>query len=812
MFRDKFRPRALEAGHKLMKCFKRLGVFAKEGRKLQRRRASPDSRPITPDVMTALRIAMTIRCESPLDYRSDKTYNVAPSFTDTDEVCNGLKEHLDHCTKEIMTRQDVEALEPLDEVNGRMKTSRYHIFISIHRRGRLWAELRFASFEKHPIGVGRLQDLTIEVDRMIARYMTHHDPDFVWELPSFLGGLDPLRHRTVSPVINGPQSLCCIPSRLHEPGYSVEVSVRTHDNGLSRNWAQTNLSHQSTPLPLAVAEALMSDVSEVARHAVSELDSSFKAMHRTCNGQEGSLGCKHFGLGAFELLVRIKNELGPSYPHLSVRLTSYRVLVPHSDEDRFLSFVGDLERQIDHARVQADMVLGNADDLKVRVHEIRGEGWTIENPLTLSFDSSTYMDRYTIMKLVERLAVGIRHELNRRGVSALITAHKRGHLILDTHINGGKASSTGLFGFPGSSELDKTDILNLVLDRVRGDLNMVLRNTVTPGNDDALSTLSVITAPTALERAVSAAQSSHSPDNTPPPVPARSPRRLNKKPRQGNLRLFLDYSPSPTSLERLLKGEDGSDKISREATPSLADTDSIGGTDGAVTPEGSPGRRQLWMAGDNSVADITAAGYQSYYGEESEAVAATFYHGGSVSLVRTQDTIRHGKGKMVARDESDDEENMLELAPLRPKKVRQQPNRLLRADEPSTLPNASRPSPQRPGGSTIASLYSLPNTNISAPSPSCQDSKKANRAACNAETNASYGGSEFSETSKQSQPPNSRRPLLLQRIVTPQLASNSSSMVNVVGHIVRRRSETEEPSPNRDGWSLYSFERGPDVI
>lgn len=766
------------------------------------------------DIMTALRVTVTIRCESPLDYTSNETFDAAPSFNDTDEICNDLKGHIDHCVEEIITRQDVEALNAVDAVNALVKRARYHIFISIYRKGRPWFQRHFASFQRKPIGIDRAQDLTVEMNRMIARYMKHHDPEFVWELPHFLAGLDPLRHQNARPVVNGPQNLCCVPSNFDDPGYSIDISVKTHDNGLSRNWTQEHMSHQSAPLTLALAEALMSDISGIARHTMSELDSSFQAMHKTCDGHEGSSGCKHFGAGAFELSVRIKNQLGPDYPHLHTCLASYRVLLPQDDEERFLSFVRNLERQIDDSRVRADMVLKDIDDLKVQVHELRGEDWDIQNPLTICIDSSKSINRDAMTRLVERLPFGIRHELNGRGVSALITVHKRGHLVLDALINGGKASRIWLLDLPGTSELDKTEIQDRVLTRIRGDLDMVLRNTVVPQDDDALSTLSITTPPTSLECALTAAQSFHTPDGSPGALSLDISKRLSRKPKLENLRLFVDGDLVDDSPEAITVGDAG-DQNSREVTPSLADTDSVGLPDDAVTPNGSPQQAHFWPASNihadnNRDLDNATTSDQSYFGEVTEAMMATYYQGEMIGVVKTPDALHRDQGKETASDESIAEDS-LELALLGPKEGRRRVSDLLQLDDGS-LSLAGPSSTKCRGNCPIGSaFYNLPNVDIASSSYD-QESSVVVHADCDAQTDAGECGSEASTTCGQSPRPVGRRPFLLRRVVTPQLASNRSSIINVEGHIVQGQLDIEEHSTSGDDWSRFSFERGLDIV
>ena len=764
-----------------------------EAPEVKRQLAEGSVQPIqTPDILTALRITMTVRFESPLDYSFTKAYDASPTFEDTDPICDGLKEHIEHWTNELITRHDVEAAEPLGGSPLQAKDARYHMIYRIDRRGQPWAERHYASFQKQPMSIETSRNVIIEADRMVAKYVQHHDAEFEWRLPDFMDE-DPMRHTLSKPNVNHPHPLCCVPTYMDEAGYSVDISLRTRDSGHSRNWENSFESRQVTPLTLDVAEGLMSNVSEIIRHAVDEQERTFLSRHTKCNGQEGTQGCRHYKADAFDLVFQVRNILGPDYKHLSTQLKSYRVLFPRHEDDRFNSFVERLQTRITRAVGEADQFMEEANDLKIQIHELRGEDWQVKDPMVLILDGSGCASRDPITKVTQRLPVGIKHELDGHGVSAVITVHKRGHLLFDSIVCGDRATDQDdHLQLARSSDFFRTRLQAKVLERVQRDLATVWRDTVKFSGKNPLAALQVFTRPdTAKSPALQSQAISYTPDGS----PAEAIGHLLRKHRSDNLQspIKRNRAQKESDDENGCSSDDGSQKKpSNDAIPSLADTASINLPEGAVTPDTTPEWDVKWMPGalgvtdhgvhdpakgDHSHHETTVIHHEAHMGEAIQVLISNIAvpETGEVSEDQAPRSI-HGTIKHMPWSEESTEDS-LTLALLGPKDPRGQETPI-----PEILIGGLQAPPkahQQPGHvSSITTIYNMPNEHIgdsdlSAPTP--KDVDKGESITVEAKSDRSKG--RFA----------SKIPRFFPRTVSPQLVSASSTYVNVTGHIPRRQ-------------------------
>lgn len=862
----KLRPRADEAKHRIVDTLKKFVTFKKDGNKLHRKQQQPERSeprrqeakesvlPIeTPDIMTALRVTMNVRFESPKNWQFSKTYDASPSFNDDDKVCDGLKEHIDHCAKEIVTRQEIDALQSYSDDPPHLKTAQYHIIIRTYRRGQKCAEQHFPCFQKEPIDIEKAHDIVIEADRMLARYMQRHDPEFEWELPSIIG-FDPLRHMTAPPNINGPQDICCVPTYSDEPGYSIHVSVATRDHADSEEWSKRFDSQQMSPLTLSAAELLMSNVSAIARHAVDDQENTFLARHTACNGQEGTSGCKHVQKDAFELSIRIKNNLGPDYRHLRTKWKTYRVLFPLSNPGEFHSFVEKFEMRINRHLEEADQSLQETNDLKIKIHELRGDDWDVQNPLTLTADSSALISRESCTKIIQRLPARIKHELDGHGVSAIVTAHHRGHLIFDSVIHGSPIPRDERFDFMGSLESKQRRIQRLILARVRGDMAMILKDTTSIDHtgQDPLEMLHITLPPVEMEEEPATA--------TPERPSANSPHRLQRIPHFDDLRSSLDINRTRTGgvIGQAYGGLDeivSEKKVSKETTPSLADTASISQPDEAVTPDNTSDRNEQWHF--KALDDLNGEGHTDEDEDESYQEESTIIHHRShlgeatATLVANVanayvDEDLHVSHDHVASKELTDDNDSPALALLGLKGLR---------DQGSVSPMKLSGGPLSPPASTqqrasippARTIYNMPNEHIMSLSAATSvHSYLGESATTLTASNSLDEGNDPVRDISLDRPKGregSRGPKLFSRTIKAQSASTSSSLVNVSGHITRpeaalaradslghyaetlTQQELQDlmvPRPSRptqnyrrsdtDQASLYSFELGADII
>lgn len=590
--------------------------------------------PGSPMVMTALRVSVTARFESPIDKNFYESYEVSPGFEDSDQISDALLRRIDHCAHELITRPDPKASQPLN-AEPRTKLARYHLIFRVDRKGLPWKERHFTSFQEQPMTPDAAHEVVLEADRIITLFLHWHDPDFEWKLPS-VATEDPLQHKSVGHEVGIPQSIHCIPTYSGHPGYSIDLILRTHSKGHNRSWGATLDSKQATPLTLHLGENLMSQVKSILHQAVNEREERFDEVHEHCNALEGTFGCRHFDEGAFDLVAKIRNNYGPDYPHLAIRFQTFRRLV---GEGHGVAFMQNLRMKLGAARDVSDNLIDSTDDLVIKIHELRSRDWKIAQPLTVTMDSSVLNCRKATERILERVESRMTDVLRGHGTVAALTAHKRGHLVLETTICLGDDNDFYDLKLFDSLHLKKRTLQKRLRDRIQEDIRMVMKDTISLDNPRTGPNLKIV-APADL-----------------PTEPLHADAKASQEQMVSPGRRLVENSPLFNPRHRSVEEGEASkpksganptddygymaDVVSEKSdsldirTPSLTDTASINLQDGAKTP---PSARAASPNFDSSPLDI-----MDFEDSHHDEIETTQEHAGTSSKASSGTVVRRAQ-------------------------------------------------------------------------------------------------------------------------------------------------------------------------
>ncbi|KAI9171388.1 hypothetical protein HJFPF1_00870 [Paramyrothecium foliicola] len=541
---------------------------------------------------TGLRIRLFLRFSSPLNTEHHAEFQSSPSFGPSDQVCQALLRRLQHCSAELITRRDCTAMDPPQATpqSAAARPMRFQMTFCIDRHGLRWAEETFTSYQHEPLTPDLADDVLEEARLSVSSFLSRHDPGF----RCAEAGSAAVRPETSRPCFGLPQPAACIPRDvdIHQPGYFIELFLRGRGPDLQKNTSVRLESLQSSPLTLLLGEDVLSRASKSLDRAFEQRKAQFEELHQSCDGLEGTGGCDHVLDGAFDALVKIRNNLGPDYTHLSHRLQSCRIIFSRDDSPSFGDFAAYLKEQLEAVRDQADRSLVGVDDLAFNLRKLRIQDQLFPNPLCISLDASVTYDRRKTNTLLARVQAGIRHVVQGTGASLVLTAHKRGHLVLDTIIQDVQESTEPT---PGTPSLTVDNLLTMLKDRMRADIVMICKDTCSIECTDLLQNLKIHDARTA--------SGDDRPSTSGPMLPAEPPvtptrQSLSKRRAESNLRqVSLSASRNRTfNLNESIQSEgymvaapsDDAYLTDDSSTPSLVDTDSISPHDSVlITPESS---------------------------------------------------------------------------------------------------------------------------------------------------------------------------------------------------------------------------------
>ncbi|KAL4730448.1 hypothetical protein ACLX1H_002483 [Fusarium chlamydosporum] len=616
--------------------------------------ASPPASP-SPNQKVAkpgLRVHVEIKFESPRSSEYVRDYEASSQLNATDRICQALLSRMQHCSSELITRHDSNALDPLRKPHRDVKPLRYRIMYRVERAGAILAEKSLRSFQEYELTQDDVREVVAATDRIIGLFLVRHDPGFRWSESAETELASPeSESETFRPCTGRPQSMACIPRShfVHDSqkfefvaGYSVELFLRSRCATRypeSRNASIKIDSRQPSPLPLLLGEELTTRVSNLIIDPVDAWKRKFDKRHKACTGLEGSGGCSHVEDGAVDIMVKVRNHIGPDYTYFSHRIQTSKVLFNDHNGRDFDEFANQVKAKLEKARDMTDKSMRSLDDLVLTIHELRGKNWAVHEPFVVRLDPTITYCRQTMEAVMERLQTGISNVLeHHEDALAIMTVHKRGHLIFDGFLDGAGGDDTVHFEKFATPELERKALEAHLKERIRSDITMLCRDTCAIDCPEALPNLrfkatgthaSSFGAGSATRPALSTASSSVAP--TTPSLGAspllrqaseasfngsfassHSDNALVKKAAMQNLRDSVEPPSTPATpspdLRRVPSGvemakkhgymsdfiADDENQSEPPSTPSLVDTDSLSPRDSVVATPSRP------MANDQS--------------------------------------------------------------------------------------------------------------------------------------------------------------------------------------------------------------------
>ncbi|KAK8083168.1 hypothetical protein PG996_001949 [Apiospora saccharicola] len=402
----------------------------------------------------------------------------------TENLCQGLLRRIDHSCYELITRKDPNA-SAATQGRGQTKPKRFELTTQISQCGELWATRTYTSYQKTPVTAEAAKDIILSSNRMIGLFLKRHDPDFIWRVGPLYDDLHPLPELRPSPYrIGSIQPFNCIPrsefiekSQAFEttPGYKLDLAFTFLNRQGEVPWqkAVQVASNQTTPLTLAVAETLFSDASYALEGAVRSRRRHVQEEHAKCRFDGGT--CQHYLEEASEIALKVTNNFGPDFNHLARSIQSKLVLFEDGNSPDCREFVDSLQKAIAESRDTADLAIIETNDLDLKIVELRGSGWSLEEPLVFTLPAATSYSRRSIEAILDRVQTGISAVLRGNAATVRYIAWKRGHLILDkTLVAREPKSATRRLG---SSSATRTKVVNKLRRRVEQDIEMICKDT-----------------------------------------------------------------------------------------------------------------------------------------------------------------------------------------------------------------------------------------------------------------------------------------------------------------------------------------------
>ncbi|KAM0440179.1 hypothetical protein ACHAQK_005976 [Fusarium lateritium] len=583
-----------------------------------------------------LRVHTQIKFETPHGFEHVRDYESSSQLKATDRICQALLSRLQHCSSELITRHDSNALDPLRKPHRDVKPLRYHITYRVEREGVVLVEKSLRSFQEFELTHDDAREVVAATDRIIGLFLVRHDPGFRWSESSETEVANP-ESETFRPCTGRPQSLACIPRShfVHESqnfefvsGYSVELFLRSRCATRypeNRNASIKIDSRQPSPLPLLLGEELTTRVSNLIIDPVDAWKRKFDKRHKSCTGLEGSGGCSHIEDGAVDIMVKVRNHLGPDYTYLSHRIQTSKVLFNDNNGRDFDEFANQAKAKLEKARDMTDKSMRSLDDLTLTIRELRGKNWSVHEPLIVRLDPTVTYCRQTMEAVMERLQTGISNVLeHHEDALATLTIHKRGQLIFDGFLDGAGGDDVHYEKF-ATPDLERKALEAHLKERIRSDVTMLCKDTCAIDCPDTLPNLrfkvngasashigaGISKPPLSTTGSSSAAPTTPSLAASPLPrqpsqasfngsfASTRSDNTLAKKVAMQNLRDSVEppspVTPShdlrrvPSGVEMAKKHGYMSDFMAEDenqseppSTPSLADTDSISPRDSVI--------------------------------------------------------------------------------------------------------------------------------------------------------------------------------------------------------------------------------------
>lgn len=374
-----------------------------------------------------------------------RTYLASQSFSPTERIRRGLVRRIDHCSKELITRKDSDALNPVQCHRQAPKSLRFELAFEVHCRDHSgpWAKRVFRSYQKRALTSASVKDIIRSTHSIVGMFLRRHDKDFeLKDEPEH--DYFPNKPETFAPSRNGPLNLACVPRSLFiestqafefVPGYSVELAFKStnparHQTEISRTLRVD--SSQTAPLILGLAEDLLWQAHRTVQDVLDQKKTKFDLEHGRCDNFEvPDCDCQQFDEVALDVDLRIVNNLGPVYEHLHRSFQSRLRLFNHPMGQDCNEFVGKISGRFDEFVHRTDKKIERLIDFDFRIVELTGHGWHEKNCARFVIDGMQNHSRRSIEALLDRIRTGVCDVLRGHDVAIRMIAYKRGHLVLD---------------------------------------------------------------------------------------------------------------------------------------------------------------------------------------------------------------------------------------------------------------------------------------------------------------------------------------------------------------------------------------------
>lgn len=422
----------------------------------------------------------------------NRTYSSSQSFTPTGRLCQGLLRRIDHCSQELITRKDSDALNSTQCLRMGPKPLRFELAFKISRMGHSgpWAERVFRSYQKHALSSTSAKELLRSSHSIIGMFLRRHDKGFHWgDEPAHDDVSD--KPETFIPSLAGPLNLACIPRSLFiesaqtwefVPGFSMELTF--HSLNPARYQAQvrrtlTINSCQTTPLNLGLGEDLLWQADRSVQDLLDQKKNTFDLEHANCDGFEGvpDCDCQHFDENALDVQLRIVNNLGPVYEHLHRSVQSRLRLFTQPAGQDCDDFIGKISARLHQFRDRTDKKIDRLNDFDFRIAELTGHGWHVKNCARFTIEGNQSHSRRSVEALLDRIRTGVSDVLRGHDVAIRMIAYKRGHLILDKALIARDHQSVPAPSPFRSPECQQRMFIAQLKLRIQKDIDMICKDT-----------------------------------------------------------------------------------------------------------------------------------------------------------------------------------------------------------------------------------------------------------------------------------------------------------------------------------------------
>ncbi|KAI1333425.1 hypothetical protein F5Y16DRAFT_13678 [Xylariaceae sp. FL0255] len=453
----------------------------------------------------SLCVRVTLNFCEPLNYSYSRDYEGSSSLQPTEALCEALLHRFDHCARELITRKDTAASDRTGS-DGLAKPMRYAISVQILRNEfgvetETWASRDFRSFQRLPVGSEDAREIILTAHAMVGLFMRYHDEGFVWkdgpvrDDPSQDQETFPYRPGRVQPLSSIPRSYFLEKKQDFEstPGYTITLSFTSRNHHRNPpDWHDTLEvnSKQSSPLTLAAAESLFFEAC-YALDGVFRLERrNFEALHKHCTNSICN-NCRHTEGDGIEITLLVKNNLGPQFTSLERTTKASTNLFMQTNGKDCAEFVERVKEALVQVRSDADEKISGINDFDFRITELRGRGWALNEPLVFTLDSRYSLSQRNVVAILDRLQTGVADILRGNAMAVRMTAHKRGHFILDKTLVAREPFEKARSRKKPSPAKAQVHVLTRLRQRIERDLEMICKDTfaITDRDNGAPTTL-----------------------------------------------------------------------------------------------------------------------------------------------------------------------------------------------------------------------------------------------------------------------------------------------------------------------------------